>query len=63
MNSNDVFKDVNEISNHAMNAMTWCVNNMIFLGDPGYNLNPKGNVTRAEAAAILVRYMENVYYN
>lgn len=62
MNSNDVFKDVNKISSDAMNAMTWCIEKMIFLGDPGYNLNPKSNVTRAEAAAILVRYMENVYY-
>ena len=62
MNSNDVFTDVDDIDASHLNALTWCVENMIYLGRNDFKLSPKDNVTRAEASAILVRFMENVYY-
>lgn len=62
LNPNDRFVDVDEISSwHARNAMTWCVQHMIYIGNDKNELNPTDNVTRAEAATILVRYMDNVY--
>ena len=44
-------------SSYAVNAMQWAVANDIVNGSNG-KLNPKNNATRAEVAAILMRFCE-----
>jgi len=48
------FADGSEVS--SRNAMEWAINNNIILGDTHQKLNPKTKLTRAELAAILVRF-------
>lgn len=51
------FSDTAAISDYAVSAMQWAVANSIVNGANG-NLNPKNNATRAEVAAILMRFCE-----
>ena len=51
------FSDAANISSYAVNAMQWAVSNGIVNGSNG-KLNPKNNATRAEVAAILMRFRE-----
>ena len=51
------FSDASTVSSYAVNAMQWAVENGIVNGSNG-KLNPKNNATRAEVAAILMRYCE-----
>ena len=53
----DSFSDSASVSSYAVNAMQWTVANDIVNGSNG-KLNLKNNATRAEAAAILMRYCE-----
>ena len=53
----DRFTDAGQISGWAMDAMEWACGNGIMEGDAGA-LNPKGNATRAEAATMLMRFVE-----
>lgn len=52
------FTDRAEIAAFAADGMNWAVSNGILTGNHG-QLNPLGNATRAEVAAILHRSMEN----
>lgn len=49
------FSDTAAVSDYAASAMQWAVANNIVNGTNG-NLNPKNNATRAEVAAILMRF-------
>ena len=49
------FPDSGAVSAWAIEAMDWAVNNGIFGGRDDGTLDPQGNTTRAEAAAILSR--------
>ena len=51
------FSDRNEISSYAVSAMNWAVGQGLVKGSGG-KLNPKGNATRAQVAAILHRFCE-----
>lgn len=51
------FADASTVSSYAVNAMQWAVENGIVNGSNG-KLNPKNNATRAEVAAILMRFCE-----
>ena len=51
------FSDSASVSSYAVNAMQWAVANGIVNGANG-KLNPKNNATRAEVAAILMRFCE-----
>ena len=51
------FSDTAAVSDYAVSAMQWAVANNIVNGANG-NLNPKNNATRAEVAAILMRFCE-----
>ena len=51
------FSDHNEISNYAVSAMNWAVGQGLIKGSGG-KLDPKGNATRAQVAAILHRFCE-----
>ena len=53
----DNFSDAASVSSYAVNAMQWAVANGIVNGSNG-KLNPKNNATRAEVAAILMRFCE-----
>ena len=53
----DSFSDAASVSTYAVNAMQWAVANGIVNGSNG-KLNPKNNATRAEVAAILMRFCE-----
>lgn len=53
----DSFSDAASVCTYAVNAMQWAVANGIVNGSNG-KLNPKNNATRAEVAAILMRFCE-----
>ena len=53
----DNFSDAASVSSYAANAMQWAVENGIVNGSNG-KLNPQNNATRAEVAAILMRFCE-----
>lgn len=55
------FTDADEISSYAIDAFSWAVGSGIIAGVPGKSglaLNPRGTATRAEVAAVLVRFVE-----
>ena len=51
------FSDAASVSSYAVNAMQWAVANGIVNGSSG-KLNPQNNATRAQVAAILMRFCE-----
>lgn len=53
------FSDSEKISEYAVPAMNWAVENGLFYGKENNVLDPLSNVTRAEAAAILKRLIES----
>ena len=53
----DSFSDAASVSTYAASAMQWAVANGIVNGSNG-KLNPQDNATRAEVAAILMRFCE-----
>jgi|GEM_PF-2036130 len=53
------YADADSISTWAENAMKWAVSRGIISGD-GSNLDPDGTATRAQIAAILHRFIENM---
>ena len=53
----DSFSDAASVSSYAVNAMQWAVANGIVNGSNG-KLNPQNTATRAEVAAILMRFCE-----
>ena len=50
------FADSTDISADARNAVRWAVGKNILQGDSNLCLNPKGYITRAELASIIVKY-------
>ena len=58
------FADAGSVSEYAADAMAWAVKNGIILGvrgtDGTYYLNAKGSATRAQAAAVFMRYANNI---
>lgn len=53
------FSDRDQISPYAENAVRWAVANGLLQGD-GERLSPQGSVTRAELAALVMRYQQLV---
>ena len=49
------FTDSGDTSDWAKEAMRWAVSAGLFRGNDDGSLNPKGNATRAEVAALLMR--------
>lgn len=56
VNGTLTFTDSANVSAWARNAMIWAVQNGILDGVGGNRLNPKGTTTRAQAAAIFMRF-------
>ena len=50
------FADSGDVSADARNAVKWAVGKNILQGDSNLCLNPKGYITRAELATMLIRY-------
>lgn len=55
----DAFADADTVSAYAVDAMRWAAANGIVNGSHG-RLNPQGNATRAQAAAMLMRFCEKM---
>lgn len=55
----DGFTDGDQVGDWAEEAMAWAVDEGIVQGDTPTTLNPTGTATRAEAAAMLQRFLEN----
>jgi hypothetical protein len=53
------FADSAAVQEYAQQAMIWAVQNGLITGNDDGTLNPDGNATRAEVAAILMRFCEN----
>lgn len=53
----DSFSDKGSVSSYAVTAMRWAVSRGVMSGSGG-KLNPKANMTRAEAAAVLRNMLE-----
>ena len=54
------FTDAGSVSDYAATAMAWAVEHGIITGVTDTTLVPQGTATRAQCAAILMRYAENV---
>ena len=54
------FTDYDKVSDWAGNAMLWATVNGIIEGDEANALNPTAGCTRAQAAAMFMRFCENV---
>ena len=50
------YNDYNEISEYAIPAIQWACGSEILNGETAQTLNPKGTATRAEIAAVLMRF-------
>lgn len=55
----DAFADADTVSSYAVDAMRWAAANGIVNGSHG-RLNPHGNATRAQVAAMLMRFCEKI---
>ena len=53
------YPDSGSVSGWAAQAMAWAVDTGIIIGTGAGTLNPQGNATRAEVAAMLARFAEN----
>lgn len=51
------FADNSDVSGYAKNAMSWAVANNIISGTSETELSPKMNATRAQLAAIMIRFI------
>ena len=54
------YKDAQDVSSWAEDAMQWAVGAGLINGRTKTTLVPQGKATRAEVAAILMRFLENV---
>lgn len=54
------YDDAQSISSYAIPAIQWACGAGVVTGKSGSKLDPKGNATRAEVAAMLMRFCENV---
>ena len=54
------FSDSGKVSDWASDAMRWAVGSELITGKGGGILAPGSSATRAEVAAILMRFCENI---
>ncbi|MDR1246279.1 MAG: S-layer homology domain-containing protein, partial [Clostridiales Family XIII bacterium] len=54
----DAYDDAGDVSAWAEEAMAWAVESGLITGRTETTLAPSGTATRAEAAAMLQRYLE-----
>lgn len=56
----DDFSDADKVSNYAVEALEWAVAEDLINGMGNGTLAPQGTTTRAQAAAVLMRFCKNV---
>ena len=56
----EAYTDASGGNEWAQTAMQWAVENGIITGVTSTTLEPQGTATRAQAAAMLMRYVENI---
>ena len=54
------YADFEQISDYAVEAMTWAVNTGLISGTSTTTLSPQGLATRAQVATILMRFIEGM---
>ena len=54
------FTDTGDVSNWALDAISWANKTELVTGTGESTLSPKATATRAQVAAILMRFCENV---
>ena len=59
VSGNLIFSDVGQISPYAQDAMLWAVQNGI-IGFGNVRIAPDAVATRAQVAAIMARYLQNL---
>ena len=52
------FVDADQIQDYAKEAMAWAVTVGLFGGDDKGALDPRGDITRAEVATLIMRFVE-----
>lgn len=60
LEENLTFTDADSISEYAISAMNWIVGQGIIKGYEDGTVRPQNNATRAEAAAVLQRFLEKI---
>ena len=59
-NGNTAYSDGESISGYARNAVSWATANLLMKGNADGSFSPKSNTTRAQAAAVFTRMIENL---
>ena len=59
-NGNTAYSDSNSISDYARNAVSWAAANLLMRGNDDGSFLPNANTTRAQAAAVFTRMIENL---
>ena len=54
------YTDADTVSSYAQQVMTWCVEHGIIGGTTTTTLSPQAEVTRAQVATILMRFIEGM---
>ncbi|MCD8128068.1 MAG: S-layer homology domain-containing protein [Oscillospiraceae bacterium] len=54
------FGDYDDVSDYALEAMAWCINIGIIQGTDSATIAPQESATRAQIAAILMRFIESI---
>ncbi len=59
-NGNTAYSDSSSISGYARNAVSWAAANLLMKGNDDGSFLPNANATRAQAAAVFTRMIENL---
>ena len=59
-NGNTAYSDSSSISGYARNAVSWAAANLLMKGDDDGSFLPNANTTRAQAATVFARMIENL---
>ena len=59
-NGNTAYTDSSFISGYARNAVSWAAANLLMKGNADGSFSPNENTTRAQAAAVFARMLENL---
>ena len=59
-NGNTAYSDSSSISGYARNAVSWAAANLLMKGNDDGSFLPNANATRAQAAAVFARMIENL---
>ena len=59
-NGNTAYSDSDSISGYARNAVSWAAANLLMKGNDDGSFLPNANTTRAQAAAVFTRMIENL---